>query len=166
MSRKRLSKEERLIAATSRRAARYWKPPFKGGEYQPSPSTIRMWEEEQKLLEDQERRLKQQNEDYEKMLRHLGEAQNLKKQALKREAGLKSSGITKQQKAKARHQRLCEIAREVMNTEKLPLRMTDDWLAKKVQARAAKVEGLKIRGKPPSTRTIKRALKPVPSNKV
>ena len=136
MSRGKLSKEVRALI-------------------RPSPWAIRQEAEIQKLLEDQE-----------KMLKHLRGALKLQKQAEKRQAGLESSSITEQQKAKARYRRLCEIAREVMNTEKLPLRMTTGWLADKVRARATKIESLKVRGSVVSTRTIRRALRAAPIKKV
>jgi hypothetical protein len=166
MSRKRLSKEEQLIAATKRRYEQSCKPPFKGGEYQPSPWTIRMWEAETQALEEQEKTLKHQNEFQGAINKHLREAHNLKKQALKREAGLKPANATERQKANARHQQIREIAADVVSTEKRPLRMTIGWLADKVQARATKIESLKVRGSVVSTRTIRRALRAAPSKKV
>jgi hypothetical protein len=147
MSRGKLSKEVRALI-------------------RPSPRAIRMQEEEIKLLEDQEKRLKQQNEEYAKMLRHLQEAHKLKKQALKREAGLKPANATERQKANARHQQIREIAADVVSTEKRPLRMTTGWLADKVRARATKIESLKVRGSVVSPRTIRRALRAAPSKKV
>jgi hypothetical protein len=115
-----------------------------------------MQEEEIRKLEDQEKMLKHQNEFREKINKHLREGLNLQKQALERQAGLKSKNAMRRQAAAVRHLLYCNIAAKLAAENPRLQKATRSLLVQAVRRELVR-RGLSD----VSARTIRRALNKV-----